>query len=801
MASTPLVDPVREEPGRHGRWRRFRGWLSRVWHGMQPGPRARKGASWGAAGAALMAAALTGSQLQPGLGPVLDVPAGILIGLIMAGIAGLVLVLIVKLLGLLYRFLGWTGLAAVGVFLLILMTAFLLPGKTVALASLGLVVAAAVFGGGLAVLLGGDRPRPAKRIALIVAAVASLAVYGVLIGWLVDRGSTEHLVKVKRPDPVRIAPLAAADPSRPGPFRVRTLTYGSGTDRWRPEFGEKAGLKTKPVDGTPFLEGNEGWGMKLRTWYWGFGSDKLPLNGRVWYPEGPGPFPLVLVVHGNHNMGESSDPGYGWLGELLASRGFITVSVDENFLNGTWWGGLETENDARGWLLLQHLKAWRGWSRTPGNPFHRKVDLDRIGLIGHSRGGEAVAIAASFNRLARYPDDAGVALGFNFGIRAVVAIAPADGQYKPAGKPTPLADVNYLVLQGGHDADVSSFMGERAYRRITFENGRYAFKAALFSYRSNHGQFNTVWGDADHGWPGSLALNREALLSAEEQRRLGSVYISAFLEATLHDETAYVRLFRDSRSARAWLPEDQYVTRFQDSTFRAVADYEEDVDVTTTALEGARIEGRRLAEWKEQDLPFRQGQGTKQNQVVRLGWKRDPKAPAQAGSYTVRLPQPLPADWTLGSRSLLIFSLADSGEEPPDPKEKDKKGEADKKAEEKKEKEREARKEREKKEGKEPLDLTVELVAADGQAVRLPLSRFRALPVPLEAHFTKLSEEGDTYGKAWEPVLQTFELPLAAFAEAHPGFDPAALRAVRLVFDRSPEGVVILDDLGFAEAR
>jgi hypothetical protein len=52
------------------------------------------------------------------------------------------------------------------------------------------------------------------------------------------------------------------------------------------------------------------------------------------------------------------------------------------------------------------------------------------------------------------------------------------------------------------------------------------------------------------------------------------------------------------------------------------------------------------------------------------------------------------------------------------------------------------------------------------------------------------------YGKDWEPVLQTFELPLASFAAAQPGFDPQTLREIRLVFDRSPEGVVIVDDVG-----
>ena len=55
-------------------------------------------------------------------------------------------------------------------------------------------------------------------------------------------------------------------------------------------------------------------------------------------PEGEGPFPLTLIVHGNHNMIDYSDEGYGYLGNLLASRGIIVVSVDQNFINGHWSG-------------------------------------------------------------------------------------------------------------------------------------------------------------------------------------------------------------------------------------------------------------------------------------------------------------------------------------------------------------------------------------------------------------------------------------------------------------------------------
>jgi hypothetical protein len=52
-------------------------------------------------------------------------------------------------------------------------------------------------------------------------------------------------------------------------------------------------------------------------------------------------------------MKDFSDPGYAYLGELFASRGFIAVSVDENFLNGD----IRSENDARAYVLLEHLKV------------------------------------------------------------------------------------------------------------------------------------------------------------------------------------------------------------------------------------------------------------------------------------------------------------------------------------------------------------------------------------------------------------------------------------------------------------
>jgi len=53
----------------------------------------------------------------------------------------------------------------------------------------------------------------------------------------------------------------------------------------------------------------------------------------------------------------------------------------------------------------------------------------------------------------------------------------------------------------------------------------------------------------------------------------------------------------------------------------------------------------------------------------------------------------------------------------------------------------------------------------------------------------------ELYKADWEPVLQVFEVPLATLA----GDDIAAVRQLRIRFDNSEPGVVILDDIGIRQ--
>ena len=785
-------------------------WLSK----FIPGRRARSGAGFGVVATVLLMYAIMGPlQLRSGWGAVVDVILGLLIGATFFGLSFLAVGLALSILRKLA--VHFTAVVA-GAAITLMVVIGLSPDAGLPL-DLGILLLAALFGGSIAVMTDG-KFRDARRSKRILITFLFLLSTGAVIWsgfWIYDSGDATGVIRLDESALPEIAPLNIPDPSQPGAYAVKLLTYGSGDDR-RPEFGEGATIKTRRIDGKPFVNKLDGWFASFRESYWGFDRRKFPLNGRVWYPQGSGPFPLVLIVHGNHNMREPSDPGYAYLAELLASRGYIFVSVDENFLNGDWSDNYNKENDARGWVLLEHLRLWREWSTDSSSQFRGTIDLDNIALIGHSRGGEAVSIAAAFNRLQRYPDDARVQFDYGFNIRSVIAIAPIDGQYKPSEVSTPLSNINYLVFQGSHDADVSFFSGDRQYKRIRFTGNEYFFKTSLYIYRANHGQFNTVWGKYDWGRPHGIILNTKELLAGEDQRQVARVYMSAFLDATLKNNRSYLPMFRDYRLASSWLPKTYYVSRFEDSRTLFVADFTEDIDVTTTTLPGGRLSGEYLATWKEEDQGFRKGETERQNQLVVLGWeypdssRSDRTKEEKETNDLVRIENPasytisFPAD--LGRSqdpSVLTFALAETDRKPDKPDSLEKSDDEAEKEEKSGENIQEGKKEDEKKnEEKEvdslktPLDFTIELRDGSGRTVELALTEVMPLMPPLKATFTRYPLAEKIYGSASEPALQTYEIPFAELKRLNPGFDPTGIRELRLIFNRSRKGVIMLDEVG-----
>jgi dienelactone hydrolase len=599
-----------------------------------------------------------------------------------------------------------------------------------------------------------------------------------------------------------IQQITAVSPAQKGSYAVKTLTYGSGKDLHRPEYGEKVSIKTTAVNGLAFIDSWEGFGGWWREKYWGFNAKSLPINARVWYPEGDGPFPLALIVHGNHNMQDYSDPGYEYLGELLASKGIILASVDENFINYSWsdiFGGLDTENDARGWLLLEHLKVWHEWNKTADNIFYKKIDTSNLALIGHSRGGEAVAHAAMFNKLPFYPDDASVKFDFNYNIKSIVAIAPVDGQYESGESRTVIEDTNYFVIHGAQDADVSSFMGSQQYERVKFEDSLYHFKSGVYVYGANHGQFNTSWGNNDIGGSFSGLLNLKQLISAEDQMEIAKVYISSFLDITLKNKREYLPLFVDARKGKDWLPKTIYLNQFEDSKLKTVANFDEDFDVSTTTQGGGKVKTKNLSVWREQEIELKwQKKGSR---ALFVGWDYDLKNEKESiksvpdsliASYTINF-----SSTAIDSSSVLTFSIAES-KESSNPKSEGKwvknKSEKDKDEESKDKDEKEEDKD-DQDEPKKPIDFTIQLSDASGQTVSFLLSNFSPLQRVMEVMIMKAGFVLDD--KESEKVFQTYYFPTKKFQKINPSFTPSSIGEIKFLFNKNESGVIAIDNIGF----
>lgn len=597
-------------------------------------------------------------------------------------------------------------------------------------------------------------------------------------------GSQQSAIKNYKMSVTLPAPIQAPNPALPGKYKVAFLTYGSGKDKHRTIYGKDARIKTPSVDGSILLKSWDGISGKLRTQYFGFDKTQLPLNAMVWYPENfQGQAPLVLIVHGNHLAQDWSEKGYDYLGKLLASKGYIVASVDENFLNTSFTDinqkGFKDENGARGWLMLKHLQLWRNWNKDPSNPFFNKINMDQIALIGHSRGGEAMSHAALFNKLPYFPDNANEVFDFNFNIKAYVAIAPVDGQYQPASILAPLEDINYFVIQGVHDMDMQSYGGLATYKRIQYSPNYKGFKAGLYVHQANHGQFNTSWGRYDSSSPYVNQFNMTNLMPENEQQQIAKVYISAFLDVNLKGEMVYKPLFVDYRYGRQWLPKHLYFNQFEDSETTFIARYEEDLNLSTATLQGVSIGTENLTVWREAQ------QKLMWNSIISraayIGWNHQETA-NKPGRYTFNFSENISQDL---KGKALAFNLAESDESSLATKKNTKTKENKKEKTEKKDQQKKA------------IDFSIEITDQKGSHARFLLSECAPLQPQLKKNLTKFSFFNDSADA--EAIPDFFYFDLDALQRKYPQLDLNSMKSISFIFDKSPQGVIVLDDVSFVK--
>lgn len=268
--------------------------------------------------------------------------------------------------------------------------------------------------------------------------------------------------------------------------------------------------------------------------------------------------PLVLILHGKHGtcfVGDDfpSDTwpckgaqqpvpnylGYEYLQELLASQGFVTVSISANAISAQD-SGVEGAEDfgtaARAELVQAHLDQWAAWDEAG----EETVDLDNVVLVGHSRGGEGVARASL-----EIPLDA------PYRVTGQVLIAPTDfarqtSPYVPTVTLLPYCDGDVAWLGGQTYTDRS--------RDLTTDDT--SIKSSVMVMGANHNYFNTEWtpgmatafaeDDFREEGAGACEAGSETRLTAAEQRDVGKAYVAGAVQLFAEDDEQLLPMYDGS---------------------------------------------------------------------------------------------------------------------------------------------------------------------------------------------------------------------------------------------------------------
>ena len=533
--------------------------------------------------------------------------------------------------------------------------------------------------------------------------------------------------------------LAALEPSLDeGPYDVLTVDYG-------PEEALEAGT----VSLTSYMsrDTDEISGLYVDS-YLDYSLSRVPLRGRVWYPDGGENCPVLFIAHGNHEITTESYLGYAYLGEYLASHGYVVVSVDQNACNM-----LTGENDGRAVLLLEHIGLLLEYNEEQDSPLYGRLDSDSIAIAGHSRGGEMVATAYLFNGYDNYPENGNIDFDYHYNIRSIIAIAPTVDQYKPADHSVELEDVNYLLLHGAADRDVSNFQGMAQYENISFTGQGDYLKSALYIAGANHGQFNSLWGAYDQSGPFSRLLNTEGLLSEADQQFIAQIFIKVFLDVTLRGDESCRDLLTDWDSCAGQLPDTVYVQCWESSRFSLLADFEEDADLSTASVEGVTLEAVGTSLWTEELMGFA-GSNREDTHALRLRWR---------GGASYRLTMEEALDMTGASLAFDICDLDSDAVEAGD---------------------------------LSLVDGEVVLTDADGNTASARISDFATVYPILPVRTDKLDFLFDTC--VYKKAMATVAIPAAAFAAEGEAFDLEAVAEIAFRFEEG--GEIALDNIGLEPA-
>ena len=109
-------------------------------------------------------------------------------------------------------------------------------------------------------------------------------------------------------------------------------------------------------------------------------------GGTIYHPTNvAGPFAAIAISPGYTGTKSTMS----WWGQRLASHGFVVITIDTN--------STTDQPSSRATQLMASLRQLVTFNNTSSHPIYRKVDPNRLGVMGHSMGGGGTLIAARDN--------------------------------------------------------------------------------------------------------------------------------------------------------------------------------------------------------------------------------------------------------------------------------------------------------------------------------------------------------------------------------------------------------------------
>lgn len=276
---------------------------------------------------------------------------------------------------------------------------------------------------------------------------------------------------------------------------------------------------------------------------------KMPyrIEGIIAAPDGAGPFPIVFLLHGAHggcptqandagvtveqwpcapDVEKRYDAGLSTLAEALAARGYVAIAPNLNAVYAPAFGAVAPELRRYPDVLDAHLQLLIAANKTITTPLginlQGRLDLDRIGMIGHAHGA-LLAMQSAQARIERKARRVPVAGRPLFGVLLVAPLYAA-GSYD--------IDMPLGVVLPECDGETPELNGQAFYEAARLRNKRDAFASSLYVKGASHNAFNAAVTVDDalrlENVPGCGEAN---LLTPAAQQQFLAQYAPDFLDA------------------------------------------------------------------------------------------------------------------------------------------------------------------------------------------------------------------------------------------------------------------------------